>query len=422
MAFKFASRMRANYLGIPAFFGIKVLSGLILLKLSAVCLSVGDFTVFSQLFLFSALLNMIAVGGSQNGIIRQVAAASNDQSVSDISAAAYSIWAAASAIILAVSFGFTSQIASFLTGAARHGWAVIWVAVLSVAGAPGQIFCSILTGKGLSAKSLFAQGCGLVCGSFAASLLLAARQPAWAVIAFCGGQAISAIVAALFLGRVRPVQLRKEKVVSEVASLCRYSAAFVVVALTSSLTLFALRYVYRESFDAQQLGYWLVANRISDTSTQLLGLYMSQIFLPAYAAHAGDSESSRILKRNWAVATGAMTTLPIIFLIAPEFFLGLFVSVKYVPAISAIAIYMAGDAFRATTSLAVHAAFAKGRLTRYVLIEISSLGIFGALALITMRLGIADGPFFSYASGYAIAAIVILGAYLTRGSGESRKA
>lgn len=419
MAFKLAGRINANYLGIPAFFGVKVVSGLLLLKFSAVYLSVPCFTVFSQLLLFSALLNMVSVGGSQNGIIRQVAANSGEHLVPDISAAAFAIWAGASALILVISLGFASNIAGFLTGSNQHAWAIIWVAILSVAGSPGQIFCSILTGMGRSAKSLLAQGCGLACGTIAASALLVAKEPAWAVIGFCGGQVLTAMIAALLLGRVDMTRAHVERIVLEVKALCRYSAAFVTVALTSSLTLFALRFAYRESFDAEQLGYWMVANRISDTSTQFLGLYMSQIFLPTYAAHIGDAAGKRILKQNWAIATATMAALPLAFLTAPEFFLSLFLSVKYVPAISAITIYMVGDALRATTSLAVHAAFAKARLARYILIEISSLGLFAAFALAAIKMGKAGGPIVSYAIAYGIAAILILAAYFAIGRHQS---
>ena len=62
---------------VPAYFCFRIASGLLLLKLSASFLSVDDFATFMQFLLFASLLNMVAVGGTQNGLIRQAAAASD---------------------------------------------------------------------------------------------------------------------------------------------------------------------------------------------------------------------------------------------------------------------------------------------------------------------------------------------------------
>src|SRR6202000_1487165 len=56
----------ARLLWVPAFFALKVAVALGLLKLSASFLPVGGFSVFSQLMLFSALLNVLALCGAQN--------------------------------------------------------------------------------------------------------------------------------------------------------------------------------------------------------------------------------------------------------------------------------------------------------------------------------------------------------------------
>src|SRR4029453_17129186 len=85
---------------VPAFFGLRILSALLLLKLSAHFLAVDGFAVFTQFMLFAALLNMAAVAGMQNGLIRQSAAAADSAALGQVRRAAFRIWAGAVPLLL----------------------------------------------------------------------------------------------------------------------------------------------------------------------------------------------------------------------------------------------------------------------------------------------------------------------------------
>ena len=80
---------------VPVFFGLRVALAIGLLKLSASFLPVSGFTVFSQLTLFAALLNVLALCGAQNGVIRQAAAARDTDELLSAQSAAFAIWLAA---------------------------------------------------------------------------------------------------------------------------------------------------------------------------------------------------------------------------------------------------------------------------------------------------------------------------------------
>jgi hypothetical protein len=55
--------------------------------------------------------------------------------------------------------------------------------------------------------------------------------------------------------------------------------------------IFALRYLYRQTFGPRDLGYWLAANRISDVTTSLLGLFMTQVCSGPWRLPAGKAYS-----------------------------------------------------------------------------------------------------------------------------------
>src|SRR5579871_3996125 len=80
---------------VPAFFGLRVVSGLLLLKLAASFLPIGGFAIFSQLVLFAGLLNLAAVAGTQNGLIREAAASDDPDTLARIRRAGFVLWALA---------------------------------------------------------------------------------------------------------------------------------------------------------------------------------------------------------------------------------------------------------------------------------------------------------------------------------------
>ena len=55
---------------VPAFFVFKIGSALVLLAASTAWLPVAGFAEFTQLMILAALLNLAAIGGAQNGLVR----------------------------------------------------------------------------------------------------------------------------------------------------------------------------------------------------------------------------------------------------------------------------------------------------------------------------------------------------------------
>ena len=96
----------SGLLSVPAFFGLRVVLALGLLKLSASFLPVSGFTVFSQLVLFASLLNVLALCGAQNGVVRQAAAARDDEELKRTQSAAFTIWLGVAPLaLMATSLG-----------------------------------------------------------------------------------------------------------------------------------------------------------------------------------------------------------------------------------------------------------------------------------------------------------------------------
>lgn len=393
-----------NAAALPLFFALKVASGLIILKVSAVALPVAGFSVFSQFLLFAALLNVVATGGAQYGLIRQVSVALSDDEVARAQSAAFAMWMATALLIgvpLVLARGWVSIA---LVGTPSAGWAVPPIVALMLLGGLGQVACSVLTGLGRVAGSLAAQGIGLAVALAGCLAALAQGEALWGVIAFSAGPFVAGLVA-FPLARAHRFPLHAPRqLVVEIRALLRFSGATMALALFTPFILFAIRYLYREQFGIEALAFWLVANRISDTSVQLMGLYAYQLFIPRYAAIANPFAARRVLMGSWAILTAVMALFLGIFALAPELIVRVILSSRYLPAIGVIEIYMLGDVFRATVMIAMHQAFARAQLRRYVMIEVYAMVLFAVITVILLQLGEERAPFLGYTLAYGVMA------------------
>jgi len=390
-----------------AFFSLRVASGLLLLKLSANFLPVAGFTVFSQFMLFAALLNLMAVGGAQSGLIRQSAAATGADDLARTQGAAFVIWATAIPVLLvpvAIGGGVISYV---LTGAQDHWPALIAITALILAAGPGQIWCGLLSGRGRVVASLSAQALGLVVGAAGSGWLIWRGAPVLATMAFAGGGLVTTVTAFLSAGSLRIPIATPRVAIAGVRPLLHYSAALVATTGFSAIVLFGLRALYRGAFGHTELGYWMAANRVSDVSTQLLGLFMIQAFVPRLAMIESHADRRALVLRFWAAGVAGMAVAILIFSVAARPLVHIFLSDAYLPAIPVIRTYMAGDFFRVWSSLAMYAAFAQGRPGRYAAIEIGTLATMAAITLVLVAAGERAAPQLGYVGAYALAAILV---------------
>ena len=176
---------------VPIYFAFRIASALFLLKLSASFLSVGDFAIFAQFLLFASLLNLAAVGGTQNGLIRQSAAAADPEALARTQTAALLIWAACAPTLM-VPIGLAGgRISAILSGSPEHWPVVVTIALLAVAGGPGQIWCSILSGRKRVAASLTAQAMGLTTGTLLAAWQISQGAAIAGAIGFASGSLVT---------------------------------------------------------------------------------------------------------------------------------------------------------------------------------------------------------------------------------------
>jgi len=388
---------------IPVYFGIRIASAIFLLKLSTLFLNIQGFADFTQFLAFSALLNMAVVGGAQNGLIRQAAAASESE-LSDVHGAGLAVWAIAVPILGIPTLLLSREISQVLTGDTAFWKEIVGLTLLSLAAGPGQVCWSILSGRKLVGQSLGAQSLGMVAGTAGAAYFIVRGSYTTAALAFAAGPLVGSVAALPFVARL-PLKWRPTS--KGLGQLLGYSMAIAATLGFTALVLFGLRSVYRDHFGATQLGYWLAANRISDMSTQFVGLFMLQSFVPQLATASTRQERRRLIARYGGISAVLMGTALLLFLGASGPLVRLFLSAAYVPAVPGIRLYMTGDFLRVWASLAMFTAFASGKPARYAAIEMSTMALMAVLTLALIAAGEDFAPQIAYAAAYGMTALII---------------
>ncbi len=190
--------------------------------------------------------------------------------------------------------------------------------------------------------------------------------------------------------------------------------------------LFGLRSFYRHHFGATALGYWIAANRISDMSSQLLGLFIIQFYVSHVAGLDDQTARRGFILRCWAAAAALMALPLLVFSIASRELVSLFLSAAFLPAIPVIQTYMLGDVLTVWALLAMYTAFARGRPGQYAAIEMGTVSLMAVIAIALMATGNPRAPQLAYVSAYAVTAIFVTIAFVwssgkSAGSPTARK-
>lgn len=378
----------------------KIVSGLLTIGLAARWLDSTGFIFFVQFGFLMALGNLLATGGVIHGVVRWVAGGV-DEDRTAIVGTALAVSASIGFVTLAAAALFSGDISRLLIGSDHWGWLVVALVPLTLLAGQGQIIGAYLTGLGCSIDNLMIQNLALLIATIGTIIGLSFNSPVAATLAFAGGLALQAPLMLLWVrlrGLYHPhILTRFSRAHSR--ELMRYCLAFIVTATAMPLALFFLRDDYRASFGVALLAGWLAANRLSDVFTQVLGVYMGQIYLPERAQALRDGARPQWLRGyglHLAIAAAKMTGGLAIFLLEPQFWIKLGLGEAMLPAVGIITLYLIGDVLRAWPSINLHSLLAVGATRTYAAVELLTAGLFIALFLALKPVAGAMAPAAAY--------------------------
>lgn len=398
--------MPTRHIAVMTSLGVKIACGLLLIGLAARWLDASRFIFFVQFSFLLAVANLVATGGVIHGVVRTVAAG-DSAARGTILGTALRLSSAIGAVVVAAALLLGGSVADLLVGDREWGWLVAVLAPLAVIAGQGQIICAYLTGAGHAVANMVIQTAALAFATLAALGSLWLGDAALATLVFAGGLATQAPIALFWLRRTGHYHdgMLWHQDRSQRSELLRYGGAFVLTASAMPLALFLLRDDYRATFGAVALAGWLAANRLSDVTTQLLGVYMGQIYLPEQAA-AQSTDDGRLrlslYARHLLIAGGLMASGVGLFLLIPTFWVRVGLGPAMLPAVAIISLYLVGDVLRSWPSINQHSLLAGGRTGLYAVHEVAATAIFVAFTLWCKALFATMAPAAAYIAANAV--------------------
>lgn len=405
-----AASGRQSLVAVAGFFALKAVIGFLILAISAKKLAVTDFATFSQLFLYLALLGSVAAAGVQNGVIREVAAAKGELRTEQLFVlGSIAVWVCFAVICATSVFLFRNTIAIILIGSTHLAGTIVLLTIAALLTGLGTLLCSALSGSGRAPVSLFIQGVGLVVGGGLCLTRLQAGDAVGAVLFYATGP-LCTVFLALWASRrwLHTTGIHWAAIINVARGLLSYSATFLVVASALPFVLFGVRYVYRLDFGPVWLGYWLMANRASDVTTQVIGLYLSQVFLPHVTRSGSGEVRLREIRRTLALGVAVAGTGAAVFAIGSSWIISFVLSDRYLAALPFILGYLAGDMFRVGGNVALYTVLAARKLVLFMAIEVGLALLVGVSILIGIALGYPSAAYWGYFCAHAVAFIAVL--------------
>lgn len=102
-----------------------------------------------------------------------------------------------------------------------------------------------------------------------------------------------------------------------------------------------------------------------------------------------------------------MTFAFLVFWVAGRQLVPLFLSSAFLPATSIIQTYLLGDVLTVWAALAMYTALARGKPGQYAAIEIATVSVMAAIAIVLIEAGDPRAPQLAYVSAYAVTAILV---------------
>ena len=343
---------------------VKILCGLVILKVAAIYLSVEDFGRFGQFMALTAIVNMLAGGGVGNGVVKLLAEKKDLIDRHHIISSAGAFWLFSSVSIVFVLWLTNTWHQSYLEDTS---YIIIYLALAQIFWGQANFLTSYMVSR-QDTQSIIV--CGLRANVVGLILFLAI---------FCYYQSLySAIIGFLLFAsmpflmnayRVLPsnkevVSFYRPKLLpSLIKDLSRYSLVLIVGAIAIPATQMYLRDYVAEVLGWLSVGYWQAVLRISDAHMQFFGVVNLSVLLP-YLSKLNKEETLNISNKKMINVFMAIFFMSILSSLTLIIFKDWIILVLFSPEFSSITSFVflqtMGDFFKIFLSLMVVTCLAKG--------------------------------------------------------------
>lgn len=385
--------------------GIKLLSGLALIKIVAMLLGPTGLGLMGQFMSLTNILILVAGGGISTGVIKYVAEYKDDapRLRSFLSSArGYSL--AASAIILVAGVAGAPALARWMFKEPGYEYLVYLLSVSQFGIALNTFVLSVVGGHKDVVSSNVINTSGTVFGL----LILAPLVYLWGNPGMLVGLAIlpalPALVSAVLVRRKYPLALRSEWRIdrSDARRLFHFSLMLAVSAVTMPVAQMLMRSHLADQGGWEQVGYWQATLRLSDAYLLFINMVLAGYYMPKLSELGpGRAQLDYVIGAMKRLLPMVAACIAVIWLLRPWLITLLF-SDKFLPASELLTYQLLGDLFKIGAYIIGYVVVANAWTRWSVIGDVTQALLFFGLAWLLSQRHQALGASMGYAICYAV--------------------
>ena len=353
---------------------VKMICGLILIKLFTASLSVSEFGQLSQFMALSAFLTTVSGGALTHGLIRELSISGLEENErTKIIRCAHMIFYASTAVIVLILIGWSEQITEIIVSRPDLSGVMFAVSGGFLFAGFNNLQISILSAAKRLKEIAISQSLGIVAGTLLTAVLLENYDLAGAIVGFSLIGLCNAFFSGIFVRKCKlltPGQMIPFWNGKIAKRLVGYSAALIAaIAMMPGAHVIARIEIARQQGWAE-IGYWQSISRLSDIVIQLFGTFFNNYLLALFSSRTSSTELLRIL---FKVIPGVAATSLMIFAgiyLFRNFYIQWFLTPEYQIIEHWLPFQFAGDVLRLAAAVGSYYFLSQRALYYYVGLEI----------------------------------------------------
>ena len=396
---------------------IKMICGLLLIKVFTIYLTVEEFGQAGQYITLAGVLTTIAGGAQMHGLIKLLSARGDDPQVRQrILQSAHFVFYASTLVIIVILAVFAKSITELMVGRKDFVWLLVPVATGFVFAGFNNLQIATLSAGGHLRALALSQVVGVIAGTVCCAWLAATQGVTGAIAGFALLNMWNAMSSFYFtranslIAIADMIPRPSRELVSE---LLGYSSALVLAIFMMPTALMVGRNAIASTFGWHQVGHWQAILRLSDAVVQVFGTFFNNYMLPMLAKLEPGQPTRAFLKRVVpAVAIFAVLLFATIYLFR-DLYVRILLTSEYLVIGEWLPYQFAGDVLRLCAAIGSYYFLARKMLVRYVGLEVIAALVFVGALMWFLGNNLEGAPVYAHLVTYGtIAALVAMNTLL----------
>ncbi len=367
---------------------VKLISGLVMIKLMALLLSVEEFGRVGQITTLIAILNGLAGGAISSGLIRNLSANADQEHIKDLYLrSAFGIWIVSSLVISCILIVFAHPISQFLVDRSDYYYVFYFLAGFNFFAGLNNIHLATLSGNSRLNLYSSSQVIGLTFGTAVFIALLFLYRGPGAIIGMGAIPMFSALISGWFVWKnklVRQIHLSPTFERATTVNLLQFSFMLIVGIATVPGALIITRTLFADRFGWQEAGYWMAVVKLSDLYIQFFGLFFLNYAMVRFAAAKNRMELLKEIINIYKFSIPLSIVAVIAIYLLKDLIVRIAFSKEYIPITQYMGYQLIGDFLRLIEAVISYVFLARRKIWLYCGLEFYQAIVFvGSFLLLT---------------------------------------